>query len=393
MGEQLTYVMIPPYSIIKSRTGGILGRLLASDNVSLAGARMFIFSNEFVAEYIETFASSPEPWRALWKTYIREHLGHPNVLGLSGRCMVLLFRGENARAHIKDDVIGSITDKWPRGDTIRGTYGDYIVDRSGEVRYFEPAVITGRNDETLAAQLRLLAKYARPDGGILEQKVAFPGATNVQTTLVILKPDNFYRPSRRPGNIVDVFSKTGLNIVAASLFSFTAKMGEEFYGQLRPIFVEKLRGGVADALKEHLKGAFGFAITDETYDQMAGLLAADNAETEFNRIVEYMSGIQGGTHCPPAQRDRPGPNKCLALLYRGQDAIEAIRKWLGSTNPDQADAGTVRSDFGRDLMRNAAHASDSAENAERERRIIGLWTENPDEPSAFERTIHEYLDG
>ena len=391
MAEELTYVLIPPYSIIKSRTGGILGRLLASDNVELVGARMFIFSDQFVTDYQNTFDDIDAPWADLWKTYIGEHLGHPNVMGLSGRCMVLLFKGENARAYLKDEVIGSISNQWPRGDTIRGTYGDYIVDRDGGVRHFEPAVITAHNDEVLARQLRLLAKYAATDGGILEEKVPFPGETNVQTSLVILKPDNFYKPSRRPGNIVDVFSRTGLNIVATKLFSFTANMGEEFYGQLRSIFVDKLRGVVAGALKDKLEGVFDFDVSEATYDQMAGSLATDNAETEFNKIVEYMSGIEGGVHIPEDQRDVPGPSKCVALLYRGHDAIESIRKWLGSTNPQKADAGTVRSDFGRDLMRNAAHASDSTENAERERKIIGLWKEDADQPTAFERTINEYL--
>lgn len=391
MAEELTYVLISPYSIIKSRTGGILGRLLASDKVELVGARMFIFSDQLVADYQKTFDDIDAPWADLWKTYIGEHLRHPNVMGLSGRCMVLLFKGENARAHLKDEVIGSISNQWPRGDSIRGTYGDYIVDRDGGVRHFEPAVITAHNDEVLAGQLRMLAKYARTDGGILEEKVPFPDDANVQTSLVILKPDNFYKPSRRPGNIVDVFSRTGLNIVATKLFSFTANMGEEFYGQLRSIFVDKLRGVVAGALKDKLEGVFDFDVSEATYDQMAGPLATDNAETEFNKIVEYMSGIEGGVHIPEDRRDVPGPSKCVALLYRGNDAIESIRKWLGSTNPQKADAGTVRSDFGRDLMRNAAHASDSTDNAERERKIIGLWEEPADQPTAFERTINEYL--
>jgi hypothetical protein len=90
-----------------------------------------------------------------------------------------------------------------------------------------------------------------------------------------------------------------------------------------------------------------------------------------------------------ADKNRPGPVRCLALLYRGEDAIAKIRYWLGATNPDQAESGTVRSDFGRDLMRNAAHASDSPENAERERKIIGMW-ETEAEPE-FKRTIGEFL--
>jgi len=35
--------------------------------------------------------------------------------------------------------------------------------------------------------------------------------------------------------------------------------------------------------------------------------------------------------------------------------------------------GTIRSDFGQNILQNAAHASDSIENAVRERKIIGLY--------------------
>jgi hypothetical protein len=40
-------------------------------------------------------------------------------------------------------------------------------------------------------------------------------------------------------------------------------------------------------------------------------------------------------------------------------------------------------------MRNAAHASDSPENAERERKVIGMWKNDPD--SEFKRLIEEFL--
>jgi nucleoside diphosphate kinase len=74
----------------------------------------------------------------------------------------------------------------------------------------------------------------------------------------------------------------------------------------------------------------------------------------------------------PAQRATASRAKCLALLYEGSKAIEKIRSVLGSTDPTKAEPGTIRSDFGRDLMRNGAHASDSPESATRERGIVGL---------------------
>jgi nucleoside diphosphate kinase len=87
-------------------------------------------------------------------------------------------------------------------------------------------------------------------------------------------------------------------------------------------------------------------------------------------------------------KKKAGKVQCLALLYRGENAVAKIRERLGATDPDKAAAATVRSSFGYDLMKNAAHASDSIENAERERHIIGLWGE--EEPYVVE-IIREYL--
>ncbi|NQU74752.1 MAG: nucleoside-diphosphate kinase, partial [Planctomycetes bacterium] len=92
----------------------------------------------------------------------------------------------------------------------------------------------------------------------------------------------------------------------------------------------------------------------------------------------------------PLQKNSASRAKCLALLYEGPDAIEKIRRVLGSTNPVQAEPGTVRSDFGRDLMRNGAHASDSPENALRERNIVGLGEDKP-YATEFKETIEKYI--
>ena len=82
--------------------------------------------------------------------------------------------------------------------------------------------------------------------------------------------------------------------------------------------------------------------------------------------------------------------KCLALLYEGNDAIDKIRRLLGSTDPTKAEPGTVRSDFGRDLMRNGAHASDSPDSALRERRIVGL-VDTERETCDVAEIIRDYL--
>jgi len=60
----------------------------------------------------------------------------------------------------------------------------------------------------------------------------------------------------------------------------------------------------------------------------------------------------------------------IACVFEGENAIELIRKVMGATNPEKAEAGTIRSDFGIDIQQNATHASDSVENAENEINIF-----------------------
>jgi len=54
----------------------------------------------------------------------------------------------------------------------------------------------------------------------------------------------------------------------------------------------------------------------------------------------------------------------IAIVLEGDDAIGRVRGMLGPTNSKEADAGTIRGDFGEDMMVNVCHASDSPENGE-----------------------------
>jgi nucleoside-diphosphate kinase len=56
----------------------------------------------------------------------------------------------------------------------------------------------------------------------------------------------------------------------------------------------------------------------------------------------------------------------VAAVFEGQGAVELIRNIMGATDPAKATPGTIRKDFGLDIQRNATHASDSVENAEKE---------------------------
>ncbi len=389
MTEQLAYALITPYSLYKSRTGGIIGRLMAHSQLELVASRMFIFSDRFIDSY-QKIVCPPGMDAKLaeaWHKYIDEHLRLRNPWGYPPRCMLLLFRGPNAVRHLKDDIIGGFTET-PSGDTVRGTYGDFIRDQSGTIRYFEPAVITCGDPNLNNEHLKLLAEYSLSDGGVLTGMIKYDQAP--QVSLVMIKPDNFERPSRRPGNIIDAFSLTGLRIVAAKLFNMTVAQAEEFYGPLKGIFVKKLKGNVTQEVYERLQGAFNFPFTMADAESVADRLAERNATTEFNRIVEYMTGVNPEDVLDPAQKATASRAKCLAMLYEGPDAVNRVRKVLGSTDPTKAEPGTVRSDFGRDLMRNGAHASDSEQNAMRERTIIGL-AQREKETCDVREIIREYL--
>ena len=391
MASELAYAMITPYSLHKSRAGGIIGRLLSLSKLDLVGAHMYAPSDAWVDQHLDLLRRSDlgNPVRQQFIEYVDQNLRRSNPLGLSNRCMVLLFKGENALAHLMDDVVGHASPK-VTGHTVRGTYGDFQITPEGRVKYFEPAVICGPDPATLREELAFLARTASTDGGIVEDAVTFPpAAKNVQTELVILKPENFEKRSRRPGYIIDVFSRTGLYIVGSKLLSMSAAQGEAFYAPLLDVFRDKLQFLIENTLRKRLGGAFDFPLPEEFYKSANAQLADLNARTEFAKIVQYMTGVDPRTIKTEADRAKPGPMRCLALLYRGEDAIEKIRRWQGATNPDKADPGTVRSDFGRDLMRNAAHASDSAENAQRERDIIGMFRTDPN--PEYKQIIEAFL--
>ncbi|OGJ59233.1 nucleoside-diphosphate kinase [Candidatus Peribacteria bacterium RIFCSPHIGHO2_01_FULL_51_9] len=56
----------------------------------------------------------------------------------------------------------------------------------------------------------------------------------------------------------------------------------------------------------------------------------------------------------------------MALVLEGDNVIERVREMLGVTDSRKAAPGTIRAEFGEDQMVNVAHASDSAETAEKE---------------------------
>jgi nucleoside-diphosphate kinase len=99
--------------------------------------------------------------------------------------------------------------------------------------------------------------------------------------------------------------------------------------------------------------------------------------------VIHLTGSQAGAFYE-VHRERPffkpltafmtsGP--CMPMVLERTDAVAALRDAIGATDPAQAAEGTVRRLFAESKERNAIHASDSDENAERESRFFFPETE------------------
>jgi nucleoside-diphosphate kinase len=143
-----------------------------------------------------------------------------------------------------------------------------------------------------------------------------------QSALILIKPDGLKKSLT--GNILTRLSETKLEIVAAKMVRVSKAMAEEHY--------------------KHLQ--------DKPF---------------FPELIKY---LRGELH------DR---RKVMALVYWGEDAILKCRELVGSTNPEEAEATSIRGSYGRitttGVYENVIHVSSNESEAERE---IKLWF-NPGE--------------
>jgi nucleoside diphosphate kinase len=377
MPEQLAYVIVTPYSLYKSRTGGILTRLLTRTGLDLVAGRMFAPSQPLVDEYSAQVVSGADPQdrrvQELIQDYIKTNLA-PESGGRRRRVMMLLFRGEDAVRKIRS-VVGGFSVGRRGGETIRDTYGDLVMTESGDVRYFEPAVLAAPSLEEMEAKLKLWTRFSDTDGGVVENVLTYAPGEQPQRTLVLIKPENFRFPTGRPGNMVDLFSRTGLYIVAIKVHRMSTAQAVEFYGPVKEVLRTKLKDMVAGKAKGILEKELGFAIPPDSEKQLADVLGPLFGDNQFDNIVRFMCG-RSGSECPPEQVNQPGSEKIIALVYEGVDAVRKIRDVLGPTDPSKAPPGSIRREFGSTIMVNAAHASDSAENARREMGIVQVAENN-----------------
>lgn len=126
----------------------------------------------------------------------------------------------------------------------------------------------------------------------------------VERTLSIIKPDAVAK--NVTGEIVSRFEKSGLRVVASKMKQLSQAEAEGFYA-------------------EHKERPF------------------------FPHLVSFMTS---------------GP--VVVQVLEGEGAILKNRELMGATNPQEADAGTIRADFAESIDANAVHGSDSEISAKRE---------------------------
>src|SRR5262249_14263158 len=174
--DELAYAIITPYSMRKSRTGGIIARLISRTGLDLVAARMFAPSEEMVRRYEQTNVSETEPTHRATQELIRDYV-HRNFTGQrdghAARVVLLVFRGPDAAERMRQTV-GHISHEETRGETIRDTFGDYITDDAGKVTYFEPAVVAGVNPKAIPPGFKLLVAIFPRDRRGLGPSVPIP---------------------------------------------------------------------------------------------------------------------------------------------------------------------------------------------------------------------------
>ncbi|GMO30876.1 MAG: hypothetical protein Ta2B_11830 [Termitinemataceae bacterium] len=369
MSKTLSYILVSPYTISKSRTGGVISRILSRGNdLEFVGAAMIAPDESFVRDYASSLREQAKPNKSFLADYVERSLQPQN--GKKQRVLLLAFEGEDTCRKLTE-ICGHLYPEHREvdsivGQTIRDTYADLVVspDDPQQFIFLEPAVLTPRGDAEARTNMALINRLIKNSGNIIDF-IEYNDKTKVERTLVILKPDNWTFSSARPGTIIDMLSQTGLRIIGTKMHHFSQEAALEFYGPVEDVLKNKLSPIFGKKARELLEKAFGVPLNDKVEKALSDSFGVEYALDQFYQIVEFMSG-----HRPDRKETRAV--KCMILVYEGENAVQKIRDVLGPTDPSKAPAGTIRKEFGSNVMVNAAHASDSTESFEREQKIVAI---------------------
>ena len=375
MAIEVSYIIITPYSLLKSRTGGIIARLMSRTDLEFIGAQMLAFTPEMAERYARSLeAMEAKDTGKMLADYVRENFP-PREDGRKERALMLLFRGEDACRKLTS-ITGRLSPYSPKcisaGETLRDTYADVVEDKDnpGIVRYFEPAVLTPPDLREAINKLSIFADFAENTPNLVDNSLG--SAPEDERTLVIIKPDNWRCPSSRPGNIIDMLSRTGLRIVGCKVHRMSVNDALEFYGSVQNALRSKLAPKIGEQAKQLFEDKFKVSLPENAVASLTESVGIPYADDQFSQLIEFMSGKRPEECTEEEKKLQNSQAKCLVLIYEGPNAIAKIRSVLGPTDPSKAPGGTVRRDFGSNVMVNTAHASDSPASVEREMKIIRI---------------------
>ena len=123
-----------------------------------------------------------------------------------------------------------------------------------------------------------------------------------------------------------------------------------------------------------MQRTFAIIKPDAVERQLVGAIVqrieADGLRVRAMRLTRLSKAEAEGFYA--VHRDKPFFDALTAFMSSGPavvlvlEALDAITRWrqlMGATDPAQADAGTLRREFGTSIERNATHGSDAPETA------------------------------
>lgn len=122
---------------------------------------------------------------------------------------------------------------------------------------------------------------------------------------------------------------------------------ERTFGIIKPDAVAKGHAGaILAAIEENGFTLVGFKKTRLSVAQAQAFYAVHKERPFYDGLVKFMT---------------EGP--VVVMVLEKENAIAEWRKLMGATNPEKADAGTLRKRFAENIERNAVHGSDAPETA------------------------------
>jgi nucleoside-diphosphate kinase len=124
-------------------------------------------------------------------------------------------------------------------------------------------------------------------------------------------------------------------------------MGNHTFAIIKPDAVRA--GNTGKIIDRIIAGGFrirALKMIHQSRAQAEGFYEVHRGRPFFDGLTEFMSSAP-----------------CVVMVLEKEGAVKVWRDLMGATDPAQADAGTIRKEFGSSVGENATHGSDSDENA------------------------------